>query len=321
MAQVTVIGAGIAGAACAAELTAAGLDVAVIERGRAPGGRMAAPVLHGRRVDLGAAYFTVRDPDFAFVVDGWRAAGLARPWSESFDVIGVDGPDAPSSGTPRWAAPDGLRALVRNLLADSPVTLERTVWSVGHDGQQPVVDGERTDAVALAMPDTQAARLVGDAISPDDGWRDYEPVIAVAAGWRDRTWTMADAGFVNDHPDVSLVVDDGSRRGDGAPVLVAHTTSHRAAMHLERPDAAVEPVLSALAELIGVTDEPLWTHAHRWTFAKPAGTHGDASCWLGGSMIGVAGDAWCPNGAPRVESAWLSGRSLGRAIARRQLTQ
>ena len=39
---------------------------------------MASRRLHGRPVDLGAAYFTVSDPGFAQVVEGWRAAGLAR---------------------------------------------------------------------------------------------------------------------------------------------------------------------------------------------------------------------------------------------------
>ena len=54
---------------------------------------------------------------------------------------------------------------------------------------------------------------------------------AVAAGWSQRCWPVADAAFVNDDPDVTLIADDGSRRGDGAAVLVAHTTAdHKEAM-------------------------------------------------------------------------------------------
>lgn len=301
--RVAVIGAGLSGAACAQALRERGISVEMFERGRAPGGRMASPTLHGRRVDMGAAYFTAKDPAFSTVADGWVSRGLARPWTDTFDVMSPDVRDV-TAGPIRFAAPAGLRSLVRDLLPEDVVRLESTVDSL---------DDLSHDAVALAMPDPQAARLAPDACE----WVDYEPVISVAIGWAERIWSFADAVFVNDHPDLSFVADDGARRGDGAAVLVAHTTAARARMHLDHPDDAVAPVLSALRRVTGITEEPAWTHAHRWTFAKPAGTHGDAEFGLvtSGRPLGICGDAWCPSGAPRVESAWLSGRRLGAALA------
>ena len=85
---VVVVGAGIAGVACARELRARGVDVRVLERAGHPGGRMASPALHGRPVDLGAAYLTARDPEFTRVVRGWAERGLARPWTDTFAVAG-----------------------------------------------------------------------------------------------------------------------------------------------------------------------------------------------------------------------------------------
>ena len=143
-------------------------------------------------------------------------------------------------------------------------------------------------------------------------------MIAVAAAWPQRCWPIVDAAFVNDDPDLAFVADDGSRRGDGAAVLVAHTTGQRANAHLERPDDAVAPILEALARVVAVTTEPEWTHVHRWTFAKPVNTHGDNPFGLvahGGRPLGLCGDSWCPSGAPRIESAWLSGHRLGTALA------
>lgn len=300
--RVAVIGAGLSGVACAQALREHSVSVEVFERGRAPGGRMASPSLHGRRVDMGAAYFTVKDPDFSAVADGWVSRGLAHPWTDTFDVISAQGRDV-AAGPMRFAAPGGLRSLVRDLLPED-VRLESAVDSL---------DGLTHDAIMLAMPDPQAARL-----APDAGeWVEYEPVIAVAAGWPERNWSFTDAAFVNDDPDVSFVADDGSRRGDGAPVLVVHTTAARARMHLDQPDDAVPPVLSTLRRVLGIDTNPLWTCAHRWTFAKPVGTHGDAEFGLvtSGRPLGICGDAWCPAGAPRVESAWLSGRRLGAALA------
>jgi renalase len=303
--RVAVVGAGLSGAACARALLDHGIEVDLIDRGRAPGGRMASPTLHGRRVDVGAAYFTVKEPDFAAVANEWTDQGLVRDWTDTFDVFSADG-HRRSSGPIRYATPQGLRALVRASLPDD-VRSETAVGSLAELDH---------DAVVLAMPDPQAARLAPDAAD----WVEYEPVIAVAAGWTERCWPVADAAFVNDDPDLTLIADDGSRRGDGAAVLVVHTTADRARAHLETPGDAVAPVLTALQRVAGVSVAPDWTHTHRWTFAKPSGTHGDEAYGLtthGGRPLGLCGDAWCPSGAPRIESAWLSGHRLGGALAAR----
>jgi renalase len=300
---VTIVGAGIAGAACAVALRAGGVPVRVLERGRAPGGRMAAPSLRGRRVDIGAGYFTVRDEGFRAVVDAWSAAGLARPWTDTFAIVAPGKAVSTTTGPMRWATPDGLRSLVRALLVDVEVVTGSVVESLP--------DGD----VVLAMPDPQAARLVpvADAV-------DYEPVIAVVCEFAGRGWPFADAAFVHDHPDLSFIADDGSRRGDQAPVLVAHSSAGRAALHLDDPDSAVGPIVAALWELLDLP-EPVWTHSHRWTLAKPAGQHGASFGWTelpDGRRVGLAGDQWCPHGSPRVESAWRSGTDLAAAIIARR---
>lgn len=307
MPRVAVVGAGIAGAACASTLREAGVIVDVYERGRAPGGRLASPRLHGRRVDLGAAYFTVTDDGFASLVEDWVRRGRIREWTDTLDAFS-DGGHVRKGGPMRWAAPDGLRSLVHDLLTDAPgVLLGAEVHSL---------DDLDHDAVVLAMPDLQAARLAGGVVD----WVDYEPVIAVAAGWPERCWDIQNAAFVNDDADIALIADDGARRGDGAAVLVAHTTASLAWRCLDAPDAAIEAVLDAVRRTLGVKGRPDWTHAHRWSFAKPVGTHGDepfALLEVADRPLGMCGDSWCPSGAPRVEAAWLSGRRLGADLVRR----
>lgn len=292
----------MSGASCAAALAAAGVAVRVLDRGRAPGGRMASPELRGRRVDVGAGYFTVRDEGFDAVVRRWQAAGLAREWTDTFGVLGADGGSRTSTGPMRWATPGGLRSLVRDVLGDIEVT------TVDVDD---LPDGD----VVIAMPDPQAARITS---VPDPV--EYEAVIAVVCEFDSRTSASAalpfvDAAFVNDHPDIAFIADDGARRGDNVPVLVVHTTGDRAARHLDDPDSVVPFVTEAVTGVLGV-DAPIWTHAHRWTFAKPSDQH-DASHHLAtvdGRLVGLAGDQWCPQGSPRVESAWRSGADLAAAI-------
>jgi len=149
--SVCVVGAGIAGVACARALSGAGREVVVLDRGQVPGGRMASRRIDGRYVDLGASYLTARDPRFAAVVDDWTARGLARAWTDTFTVL-------PSgerkSGPLRHGASGGLRSLVQDLAAGLDVRQQTEVTAVGPG---PTVDGVRYDAVVLAMPDPQAA--------------------------------------------------------------------------------------------------------------------------------------------------------------------
>ena len=309
---VAVVGAGLAGAACARALTAAGVRVEVHDRGRSPGGRMASPRVDDRRVDLGASYFTVRDDGFAAVVEDWRARGLARPWTDAFHVAGPDGLGALKPGPLRWGAGDGLRSLVADLLDGLDVRQCATVSAVGPG---PHVDGRAYDAVVLAMPDPQALPLLDPALEAEraavrDG--DWEPVLALAAGWDERGWDAAfDGCFVEGSDVLAWVADDGRRRGDDAPVLVAHSTSPYAAGHLADPDAASGELVEALRGILGTVAAPAWSRVQRWTYARPVAAR-EAPFHLGTAAVGLCGDGW---GSPRVETAWTSGDSLGRALA------
>lgn len=314
MGRVVVVGAGLSGLTCARELVAGGHEVVVRDTGRRPGGRMALRRLEGRVVDIGASYFTVRDDAFAAVVGDWRARGLARPWTDTFTAWTPTSRE-PKPGPVRWAAPGGLRSLVEDLAADLDVRSADPVQRVGTDGG-PAVDGERCDAVVLAMPDPQARRLLEPGRAAHAALDDpYEPAVAVTLGWDERTWPDEDGIFVGDHPDVAWIADDGLRRGDRAPVLVAHTTAERAARHLEDPPGALEPVLAAVRQVVKVpAAEPALTHVQRWTFARPARGH-DASYHLDDDGIGACGDAW--GASSSVETAFLSGHALGGALVER----
>jgi predicted NAD/FAD-dependent oxidoreductase len=310
-----VVGGGISGIACARAVAEAGAPVRVLERSRHVGGRMTArPVPEGADhvVDLGAAYFTVSDDEFAAVAQRWQERGLAVPWTDTLASRDEDGTWSSKPGPTRWCAPSGLSSLVADLAVGLPVSTRHTVTAVEPG---PAVDGAAARAVVLAMPDPQAARLLHPALHarPLVADRAWEPVISVVLGYGHRGWEQFPAAFVNGHPDVSLIADDGDRRGDLAPVLVAHTTASRARAHLDDPDAAIPSVAAAVAELLGLTDAPAWTHAHRWSYASPAQPR-DEEFVLTDDLVGLCGDGW---GSPKVETAWRSGTLLGRAVAAR----
>ena len=308
---VIVVGAGLSGVAAGRTLREAGLDVVLLDRGHRVGGRMASRRTEGRVVDTGASYFTVSDPAFEAVVEDWRARRLARPWTDTFQVADA-GTLSPKPGPMRWAAPAGLRTLVEDLAAGLDVR-EQTVRAVTPG---PQVDGHTADAVVLAMPDPQARRLLDPGLSAvADALTDpFEPVLALTARWPEAVWPAMDGAFVTDDPILAWIADDGRRRGDRAPVLVAHSTAEFAAEHLAAPQEAAPLMEVAVRDALGIATEAASTHLHRWTFAKPSGRREDRY-FLGEDRVGVCGDAWSDK--PRVEAAYLSGVALGRALAQR----
>lgn len=308
---VTVVGAGISGIACANALDSAGVPARVLDRSHRPGGRMAGRTIDGRIVDIGASYVTAdAGSRFAEVVNRWIAGGLARAWTDTFAVADADGIHSSSTGPVRYAARDGLRSVVADLAGGVDLTTDRNIESVARGS----LDGAAAAEIVLAMPDPQARRM----LAPDEpvaaalGDIAWEPIIAVVLSWPQRRWEADLHGaFVNDSAELGFIADDGDRRGDGAAVLVAHTTTGLAARHLDDPDAAIPTVTAAVQRVLGVADAPTGSVAHRWTFARPTTTHDAPFGWADG--VGVCGDAW--GGPPSVRTAWASGDALGRAIA------
>ncbi len=318
--QVVVVGAGISGVACARELRAAGVAVRLLDRGRRLGGRMASRRFDGRPADIGASYLTVSDDDFAGVVERWHAAGLARPWTDTFTAIAPGTERRAKQGPVRWGTPGGIRTLVEALAEGLDIEAAHEVARVarGDDGALEV-DGRPAGAVVLAMPDPQAARLLDPAAHASVHAAldvEFEPVLALTATYAERCWhDLPHGAFVNDDPALSWIADDGRRRGDEAPVLVAHSTPGLAAQHLDDPAEAGPALVAALGRLVGATQQPVQAHVHRWSLARPARGREHATYLLTDDLLGVCGDAW--SARPRVEGAWLSGRDLGRELASR----
>ena len=335
-APVVVVGAGISGLACARVLADAGLPVRVVDRGRRPGGRMS-----GRRVetsvgtrvaDLGASYLTATDEGFTAKVADWQTRGLAHPWTDTFAVVSGSGRDGArlgsktSTGPVRWGAAGGLRSLLDDMIAPpdgAPLTVASAVdvESVDASADGPLVDGSPAAAVVLAMPDPQAAdllpRMVATRLDVSARWN-YRPCIAVYAAWPDRWWPDFDGAFVNDNDLLVFLADDGARRGDRAPVLVAHAAPDFSAEHLDDPASAVAPVMAELGPLLtgGSTPTPTWNRAHRWSLAEPLRQHPEeAFGYDEQSRIAVCGDAWGPTA--KVQAAWVSGTALGHELVAR----
>jgi len=78
--EIAVIGAGIAGLACAERLGSVGYRATLFDKSRSAGGRLATRRLQTplgpTQFDHGAQYFKASTAQFAARIERWRAAGL-----------------------------------------------------------------------------------------------------------------------------------------------------------------------------------------------------------------------------------------------------
>jgi len=310
---IAIIGAGLAGLACANRLREAGREVRLFDKGRTPGGRVATKRLEvaGQtlRFDHGAQYFTARDPAFAALL----AQTGAQPW-----------PDAE-----RFVPVPAMSALPRAMAAGLDIdqgrhvtTLEPTAggWLLHHlpaelvRPGQPLPDMEPDvagpfSAVAITAPAPQAAEL----LAPHSDWMTqmlatvvYEPC------W---TWLAAFAAPL-DLPDtlrpetgpIGWAARDSSKPGrEAAETWVVQAGTSWSREHLED---APEAVAAALRQALGAP-QPLAETTHRWRYSLVEQALDQPCVWDGAHGLGLAGD-FCLAG--RAEAAFLSGRSLAEAM-------
>ena len=307
-ADVVVIGAGMAGLACARQLAAAGRAPLVLDKGRAPGGRMAtrrADCAAGPlRFDHGAQYLTARDPGFAQLIEGLAGRAVAR-W-----------PDG--SGRARWVGLPGMSGLPRALAEGLELRQGTEVTGLHPDGAGWQVETTRDTiaarAVVLTVPAPQAAALIGadHPLAAALGAVRLEPCLTLMAAFPAAAPRPFTDQVSETHP-LAWIAQDSTKPGrpDTATSWVAQAAPGWSAAHLETDsDALAERMLPLLAERLGVAaQDALHAAAHRWRYARvtaPLGRpflhHG--RLWLGGD--------WCLGA--RVEAAWTSGTAIATEL-------
>ena len=328
---VVVVGAGIAGLACARAMADAGLAVRVLEQDRSVGGRMATRRVQGQPVDHGAQYVTASDPGFEALLRRLAATGLAEPWATElhrYERGHIKPGGARETGRVRWAFPDGMSTLARHLAADLDVRRQARVTGLARAQRGWLVTTaagaeQPARAVVLAVPAPRAvplldavpglAELAGAASSVR-----YDPCWVLAAGYPAAPPPVWRGVFVEDDPAVAWVCHDSSKRhGPPATALVTHATGGWTSDRLDRDPARVEAdLVAATVRVVGRwAAVPAWAVVHCWREAQLA--RGVDDPWLlaaGHAPIGLCGD-WCAG--PKVEGAWRSGHGLGAALAER----
>ncbi|WP_296446264.1 NAD(P)/FAD-dependent oxidoreductase [Rhodoferax sp. UBA5149] len=339
-----VIGAGMAGIACARTLVQAGHQVTLFEKSASIGGRMATRSSAFGTFDHGTQYFTVRDPRFVQALD--TVPDLCRRWSaNTVQVLDERGRVAASSLPAReahWVPAPGMSALTSRwalpLMAQHCVELETRVmqmerdvlnahqWQLHTDGPagvQHVFSG--FDAVLLAIPAAQARVLLQTSRQADRLVKQVDKV-KVAPCWTlmvafpqavqpglttlGPQWNAARST----HHRIAWLARESSKPGRGA--VERWTVQASAAWsqeHLEDDAQRVQAkLLKAFSEVTGIRAEPAHVDTQRWLYAQTTQPLGKSHLWDAQTGIGVCGD-WCLG--HRVENAFISGLELALSVA------
>lgn len=305
--KIGIVGAGIAGLSCATALQVAGHAVRLFDKGRGAGGRMAtrraATPFGDVAFDHGAQYFTARDPCFAAAVTDWQASGVVAPW--------------PGAGDDAWVGTPGMNAVAKALSEPLAVQWNSRVEALRrverHWFLDSIVD-DPFDAVIVATPAEQAAPLLAahdPAMARLALGSPSAPCWTVMVAFRERIAIAKD--IIRDVGIIGWAARNSAKPGrTGMEAWVIQATVDWSHDHLEDEEATVVDALLATlaAEATQALPEPVVRNAHRWRYAR-AGAAQHGALWNDTRRIGAVGD-WLL--APRVESAWLSGRLLADRI-------
>lgn len=334
-ADVIVVGAGVAGLACARELAHGGARVVVLERSRGVGGRCATRRVEGQPVDHGVVFLHGSDPGFVAAL-GTVERGTALPgWPRR--VLGGGVPcrrDALAEGEVRFAYREGVTAFPKSLARGLDVRLRTTVESIASAdaGVRLRAQGDAGEflarAVVLALPVEQTKLFLDPSVAGPGaeaarfllGMTASVPCLTCIAGYPRTTpepeW---DLWLPEESAVLQLVSHDSAKRvGAAHRVLVFQARPPWSRERLERnPDAWVSELLAEAGRLAGAwAREPAWTVSHRWRWARiDRGDELAAPMKIGlpgGGVLGLAGEYFAPGGG--VEAAWRSGRALARRL-------
>ena len=297
----------MAGLTAAAELSACGWEVTILDKGRSVGGRLATRRLGSSRLDHGAQFFTTRSEEFIRAVAGWEMAGWVEPWYSD-------------EGHIRYKGVGGMNALAKHLAGPFLVRMEtrvQTLAAICDRWQATTESGEVFDADALILtpPAPQAASLLAG-LAPDVSATlariNFDPCFALLLTLEGPSLIPA-PGYARPADGMIEWLADNTQKGvsEGPAAITVHATGAFTRANLDAPGDEVTRLLLAAAEpFLGgaVTASQL----HRWLYAKPPADN-YSMCLFSDhpAPVAVAGDAFA---GARVEGAWLSGLAAARRI-------
>lgn len=337
-----IVGAGMAGIACARTLVQAGHDVTVFEQQDSAGGRTATHDTAFGTFDAGAQYFTVRDARFARAID--TVPGVCKPWSANnvrvLDASGRVTSPGLLSREAHWVASPGMQTLVQTwavpLQQAGRIHFSTRVQRVERDAMNPQGWQLRTesaggaqhvyagfDTVLFSQP-AIATRALLTKSALECALNAPLAQVAMAPCWtmmlayphavRPGLTTLGPHWNVarSTHHRIAWLARESSKPGrSSVERWTVQSNPAWSAEHLQDDEARVQAkLLKAFAEVTGLRAEPAHVALHCWPYAQTTHALGQSHLWDAQQSLGACGD-WCLG--HRLEDAFISGLELALA--------
>jgi predicted NAD/FAD-dependent oxidoreductase len=331
--DIVIIGAGVAGLACARELARSGKTTLILEKSRGVGGRCATRRVDGQPVDHGLAFYHGTDPSFLKELRAAAPRDLIAGWPRRIDGEGRPcQPGALDPGHTRLAYERGATTYPKRLAGGLDVRFQVKAERLAlAEDRIEVEAGDagpfRARAVVLALPGPQALALVDPLEREGTGLRavlhlmrqvGWFPCLTVLAGYPDAapepSWDICLPG---DSSILLLASNDSSKRREPRQRVIVYQALP--GFSRARWDDARESWASSLIEEAGRlfgrwASRPSWIQYHRWRYGRVDATGELTGPVLihfpRGQSLGLAGEMFAPGGG--VQAAWRSGRMLAR---------
>lgn len=316
--RIAIVGAGIAGLACAETLAQAGHHIDLFEKSRGVGGRTGTRRCSTTEAtwqcDHGTSFFTAQQPAFRQQVARWIKAGVVNKSDLQQLYYGVPGMSAMAR---HMLHSSQHQAGSVTLHLNSQITaIQRQAghWSLSLATPDSPQHSCSWQAMVLALPAPQVCPLLPAgsqalALAASVSMAPCWSVIVIPAEPLELPSPMP----VSQHSPLARVVCDTykvGRAGRQTWLLQATTDWSQTRLH-SKPQEIAALLLQAFAALGGPAPDRVQAVAHRWLYALTPGLHTDGY-WLDSTdALGLCGD-WLLQGT--VESAWLSGMLTGKQL-------
>lgn len=316
--RTAVIGAGLAGLACARVMRRAGCYVEVFEADRIIGGRMATIRAGMTSFDHGAQYVTARSTQFQGYLSEMQGTGYATRWKPKTSSSDQNG----GQMLPWYIGTPGMSALVRPLAEGVRIHTGRRVHTIQRQDKGWFVWFEDEShvgpfsAVAVTAPAPQSALLLGPA-------QDLAGPLArvrMAPCWslmvRLDQRLFPDQDVFSDMSEVIRWVARNSakpsRAVDGETIVIHASPKWSRETEEVDPEDVAQELWGEVCHVLGLQPAtPSFMMAHLWRHSFAEQHLGESFLFSSEHKVGVAGD-WCLGRLS--EHAFESGSGLGRAI-------
>lgn len=308
--DVIVVGAGISGLAAARELSSHGRSVAILEKSRGVGGRLATRRLDGECFDHGAPFVQTSGGAFEGEIQSWLGRGTAREWFRDQDGS-------------RYVGLESMNALAKDLSGRLEVFRQQLVTRLRFDNSAFAVECQggavwTASAVVLSCPLPQAIQITQSSSLGLDrslisrlGAVSYDPCATLLLRLKGGCG-VASPGFARLlNPVLDTVTDVFQKGTSERPGLVFHSTAVFAEENYERERSEIaERMIAAAQALFSFEVEEHYLHLWRYARRKGEGA-GGLFAHANSCPLFFAGDGF---GAASIEGAFVSGKSVAQAI-------